>query len=171
MPGLFRLTNLYLQHNSHHHPANKQSALASLIHRTEALCSLYPLTQELEFLPPVFKDNKYGCLHIRRSLQPATHTATNNDKPTSNVFIPHTQTTCGRISRMVAKRITKSVALPPSSTYSYFPPVKNALEFKTPAVYSITCECGKVYIGKSGRSIQIRIKQHNRHTRQQIIQQ
>jgi hypothetical protein len=35
----------------------------------------------------------------------------------------------------------------------------------TPGIYSIPCECGRVYIGQSGRSIQIRIKEHNRHIR------
>jgi hypothetical protein len=35
----------------------------------------------------------------------------------------------------------------------------------TPGVYSIPCECGKVYTGQSGRSIQLRIKEHNRHIR------
>ena len=32
-------------------------------------------------------------------------------------------------------------------------------------VCCIPCECGEVYIGQSGRSIQLRIKEHNRHTR------
>ena len=33
-------------------------------------------------------------------------------------------------------------------------------------VIRIPCECGKVYVGQSGRrSIQIRIKEHNRHIR------
>jgi hypothetical protein len=31
--------------------------------------------------------------------------------------------------------------------------------------YSIPCECGKVYIGQSGRTIQIRFKEHERHVR------
>jgi hypothetical protein len=39
------------------------------------------------------------------------------------------------------------------------------LELKTPGVYSIPCECGRVYIGQSGQSIQLRIKEHNRHIR------
>jgi len=39
------------------------------------------------------------------------------------------------------------------------------LGLRTPGVYSIPCECGRVYIGQSGRSIQIRIKEHNRHIR------
>jgi hypothetical protein len=50
-------TNLYLHQNSHHHPANKQSFLASLIHRATDLCNQDSLTQELEFLTTVFRNN------------------------------------------------------------------------------------------------------------------
>ena len=50
-------TNPYLHQNSHQHPANKQSDLASLIYRAKALCDQDSLTQELEFLTTVFKDN------------------------------------------------------------------------------------------------------------------
>ena len=32
-------------------------------------------------------------------------------------------------------------------------------------IHSIPCECGRVYIGQSGRSIQLRIKEHDRHIR------
>ena len=59
----------------------------------------------------------------------------------------------------------KSVALPPSKISSYLPPVKDALGLRTPGIYKIPCECGKVYIGQSGRSIHLRIKEHERHIR------
>jgi hypothetical protein len=36
--------NIYLHQNSHHHPANKQSVLASLIYRYKALCDQDSLT-------------------------------------------------------------------------------------------------------------------------------
>jgi hypothetical protein len=45
------------------------------------------------------------------------------------------------------------------------PPVKDALGLRTPGIYSIPYECGKVYIGQSGLSIQLRIKEHNRPIR------
>jgi hypothetical protein len=54
---------------------------------------------------------------------------------------------------MLAKHIT-SIALPP---------VKDALRLRMPGIYSIPCECSRVYIGQSGRSIKIWIKEHNRH--------
>jgi hypothetical protein len=36
---------------------------------------------------------------------------------------------------------------------------------RTPGTYSIPCECGKLYIGQSGRSVHIRIKEHGRYIR------
>jgi hypothetical protein len=38
------------------------------------------------------------------------------------------------------------------------------LGLRTPGIYRLPRECGRVYIGQSGRSIQIHIKEHNRHT-------
>ncbi|KAJ8940096.1 hypothetical protein NQ318_011478 [Aromia moschata] len=35
----------------------------------------------------------------------------------------------------------------------------------TKGVYELKCTCGKSYIGQTGRSIQCRIKEHQRHTR------
>ena len=146
-------------------PVNNQSIHASLIHRTEALCDQVSLIQELEILTTVFKDNDYSLQHIRRALKPATRTAKSYDKPTSTAFIPYSQTTYGRLNRMLAKHNIKSVALPQRKIFSCLPPVKDALELRMPGAYSIPCECGKVYIGQSGRSIQIRMKEHNRHIR------
>ena len=39
------------------------------------------------------------------------------------------------------------------------------MRLRTLGVYGIPCECGKVYIGQSGRSIHFRIKEHSRHIR------
>jgi hypothetical protein len=98
-------------------------------------------------------------------MKPATRTAEDKDKPTSTAYIPYTRTTYGRLSRMLAKHNIKSVALPPRKISSYLPPVKDAPGLRTPGVYKIPCECGKVYIGQSGRSIHLRIKEHERHIR------
>jgi hypothetical protein len=58
-----------------------------------------------------------------------------------------------------------SVALPYRKVASYIPPVKDAIGLKTPGIYEISCECGAVYIGQSGRSIHLRIKEHDRYIR------
>jgi hypothetical protein len=46
-----------------------------------------------------------------------------------------------------------------------FRTAKDDLGLKIPGVYRIPCECGKVYIGQTGRSIEARCKEHMRHTR------
>jgi hypothetical protein len=79
----------------------------------------------------------------------ATRTTRTDDKPTSTAYIPYTQTTFGRLSRMLAKHI-KSVTLPPRKIFSYLPPVKDALGLRTPGIKSIPCESGRVYIRQSG---------------------
>jgi hypothetical protein len=42
---------------------------------------------------------------------------------------------------------------------------KDDLGLKIPGVYCIPCECGKVYIGHTGRFIEARCKEHMRHIR------
>jgi hypothetical protein len=98
-------------------------------------------------------------------MKPVTQTAETDDKPTSTTYTPYTQTTFGRLSRMLAKHNIKSVYLQPRKIFSHLPPVKDALGLRTPGIYSIPCECGGVYIGQSDRSIQLRIQEHNRHIR------
>ena len=158
-------TSLYLFQNYHHHSANKQSVLASLIHRAKSRCDQDSLIQELVFLNIVFKDNGYIHQHIRRATKPVTRPAKINDKPTSSAYIPYTQTTYGRLSRILAKHNIKIVALPPRKIFSYLPTFKDALGLRTPGIYSTPRECGRIYIGQSSRSIQLRIKEHNRHIR------
>jgi hypothetical protein len=41
--------------------------------------------------------------------------------------------------------------------------MKDDLGLKAAGVYGIPYECGKVYIGQTGRSIEARIKKHRRH--------
>jgi len=64
---------------------------------------------------------------------------------------------------MLSKHNIKSVVLPPRKISSYLPPYKEPIGLRTPGIYRIPCECGSVYIGQSGRTIQQRIKEHRRH--------
>jgi hypothetical protein len=44
-------------------------------------------------------------------------------------------------------------------------PVKDHLGLRTPGIYRIPCECGCVYIGQTGRSVDIGLKEYQRHIR------
>jgi hypothetical protein len=95
----------------------------------------------------------------------ARQTSEKDNKPTSTAYIPYINNTYGRLSRMLAKYNIKSVAIPHTKIASYLQQVKDAIGLKTPGIYKIPCECGKVYIGQSGQSIHLRIKEHDRHIR------
>ncbi|KDR11794.1 uncharacterized protein LOC110836755 [Zootermopsis nevadensis] len=71
--------------------------------------------------------------------------------------------TFNRISRLLARHNIKSVGLPPKKIPSFLRLVKDDLGLKMPGVYSIPCECGKVYIGQTGRSVEARIREHEHH--------
>jgi hypothetical protein len=58
-------TNLYLQQNSHHHPANKHSVPTTLVHRARAFCDQESLPQELDLLTKAFKNNGYSQQQIQ----------------------------------------------------------------------------------------------------------
>ena len=94
-------TNLYLHQLSHHHPANKHSVLSSLIHRAHALCDQDSLPQELDFFTTVLKQNGYSNRQIERAMKPARQTP-EPEKPTSTAYIPYSNNTYGRLSRMLA---------------------------------------------------------------------
>jgi hypothetical protein len=98
-------------------------------------------------------------------MKPSRQIPVPENKPTATAFIPYINNTYGRLSRMLAKYNIKSVAIPHRKIASYLPHVKDAIGLKTPGIYRIPCECGTVYIGQSGRSIDLRIKEHERHIR------
>ena len=114
--------------------------LTSLTYRATALCDQDSLNQELEFLTTVFKNNGYSTQQIRRAMKPPTKTAKTKDKPISTAYIPYTQATYGRLSRMLAKRYIKSIALPSKKISKYLPLVTDAVGLRTPRIYSIPCE-------------------------------
>ena len=48
-------------------------------------------------------------------------------------------------------------------------PVNDDQGLKTPGIYEIPCECGKVYIGQTGRTVSERISEHERDLRMQYF--
>jgi predicted GIY-YIG superfamily endonuclease len=49
----------------------------------------------------------------------------------------------------------------PRELSSFLQHIKGNLALQMPDVYSITCKCGRVYIGQTGHSLQTRVKEHH----------
>jgi hypothetical protein len=157
-------TNFYLNAKSHHHPSNKQAVLSTLLHRARALCGEDSLQAELGFLKDVFKQNGYNDRQTHRALNRCP-LLPQPDKPHSIIFLPFVGNVFNRISRVLARHNIKSVGLPQMKLSGLLRLVKDHLRLRTPGVYRIPCECGRVYIGQTGRSVDIRLKEHQWHIR------
>jgi hypothetical protein len=119
----------------------------------------------LEFLSDIFRQNGYTERQIRRALNPPQGVGQTDGKPDSVAFLPYVGSMFNRISRVLARHNIKSVGLPPRKITSFLRPVKDDLGLRTPGVYSIPCECGQVYIGQTGSSVDTRLKEYQRHIR------
>jgi hypothetical protein len=80
-------------------------------------------------------------------------------------MIPYMQTISGKISGLLAKYYIKTVHRPVEKSHNMLSSVKDNLECNVPGFYRIPCECCKVYIDQTGRTITARCKVHERHIR------
>jgi hypothetical protein len=117
------------------------------------------------FLGDIFRQNSYTEWQIHRALNPPLGVGHTDGKPDSVAFLSCVRSIFNCISRVLARHNIKSVGLSPRKISSFLQPDKDDLGLRTPGVYSIPCKCGQVYIGQTGRSVDTRLKEHQRHTR------
>jgi hypothetical protein len=151
--------NLYLHAKSKHHPAQKRAVLTTLIGRAKTLCDSYSLGKD------TFQRYGYSKSEIRQALHPKQKPEPKNNKPTGTAVLPYQQVVSNKIGRLLIKYNIKTVHVPKKKNRQLFRPANDDLGLKIPGVYRIPCECGKVYIGQTGRSIEARCKEHMRHRR------
>jgi hypothetical protein len=65
-------TNLYLNANYHHHPANNHTVPSTVVHRARVICDRERLQGEFEFFRGTFRENGYSDEQIRRVNSPRT---------------------------------------------------------------------------------------------------
>jgi hypothetical protein len=158
-------TNLYLNTGSHYHPSKKQAVLFTMVHRARALCDQDILQAESMFLRDVFRQNCYNDRQIHRVLNRRLNISQPDDNPDPVTFLPYVTTIFNRISRVLSRHNIKSVDLHLKKVSSFLRQVKDNLGLGTPGVYRIPCECGKVYIGQTDRSVDAKLKEHQPHIR------
>jgi hypothetical protein len=155
-------TNLYGNDNSHCHPSNKQAVLSTVTHGARSLCDEDSLQAELVFLRDVFKQNAYNEQQLHRALNgPSAFRSTGRTQISRLPAL--VGTIFNRNRRVLARRNIKSVGFLHIKLSSLLRPVKERLRLRTPSVYRSPCACGRVYLGQTGRSVDIRLKEHHRH--------
>jgi len=72
--------------------------------------------------------------------------------------------TCNKMSRLLVKLNIKTIHIPiKKKTSSTLRLIKDNRGPKTSGIYCIPCDCGKVYVGQTASTIEIRYQEHIRH--------
>ena len=159
-------TDKYIHSDSHHHPAQKIGVINTLAIRAKRISDTAHLDQELEHLVNVFKGNGYNEKQIRNTIRKSQvqrqREGRNDDNVLKYIKLPYIQGTTDKIANILRKKQIKVAFSPPNTLKGMLDHAKDQTDpRKNKGVYSIPCDCGKVYIGETGRSIQTRLKEHN----------
>jgi hypothetical protein len=100
-----------------------------------------------------------------QSPQPPSAFRSTRQQANSVAILPFVGTILNSISRALARHNIKSVGSPLMKLSNLLCPVKDNLGLRTPGVCRIPFECGRVYIGQTVCSVDIRLKEHQRHIR------
>jgi hypothetical protein len=154
-------TDLFLSGRSHHHPAQKNGVLRTLIHRVKAVSDAEHLKSEIEHLRTAFRSNGFTeediKVALKMSLKRKGEAKKPEVKPTARACLPYVSTISNKIAGILRRHNVETIHKPPGKLKALLGTTKDKLGLKTSGVYRIPCECGKVYIGETGRTIEKRL--------------
>jgi hypothetical protein len=132
-------------------------AIVSGLRTQRICCSLYPFVHLWE--PHHSGYSEWQILQAHKPLTRAPPQC--GEESTSVAFLLFVGMTLNRISRVLPKHNVKMVGLQPRKLSSFLRSIKDDVALKMPGVWSIPCECGKVCVGQTGRSIETRVTEHH----------
>ncbi|XP_046388240.1 uncharacterized protein LOC124157496 [Ischnura elegans] len=159
-------TDLYLNGRSHHHPAQKNGVLRTLIHRAKAVSDTENLKWEIEHLRTTFRSNGFTegdiKMALKGSLKKKGEAEKPKVKPTARACLPYVSTISNKIARILRRHNVETIHKPPGKLKALLGTTKDKLGLKTSGVYHIPCDCGQVYIGETEHTIEKQLKEHKR---------
>lgn len=168
-------TDLYLNYKSNHHPRIKTGIIKCLTHRAQEVCTPCHLPKELDHLKSVFSNNGYPSNTVNSVIK----SMTTHSSPTSTTQIQQSQPSTDKPKILVLpfvdglyrqiERICKPLDIQPvfTSRRTLRSVLMNVKQRPTEnkmrgVVYKVDCDCGYAYIGETGRTLNIRLKEHQR---------
>ncbi|XP_035433678.2 uncharacterized protein LOC118265072 [Spodoptera frugiperda] len=142
---------------SHHHPRLLQSKITSLKTRLHDLCDSEHLEQELDNLYKVLPKNGYQMngrfKQLKKCGQPQ-----GKRQP---IYLPYIQGVTDKIGSLLVRKYSIPTIYQRGTTIKQLvSKPKNDLRLQKPGIYKIKCSCGMYYIGRTGRPIATRFKEH-----------
>ena len=164
-------TDRYLAFDSHHPTSQKVAVARTLFTRAENICStMVDKDEERTHISNVLQANGYPhSLIENNSRLPSrlhqTDESTNRTQPKATVVIPYIKNVSEGIRRILSK-VDIRTCFKPNQTLRQLlvhPKDKIPLSGKTGVVYQVDCSsCGSSYVGQTGRTLQHRVKEHQR---------
>ena len=121
---------------------------------------------ELHFIRKQFKANGYGDRDIERTINQILHPkiGPKPPPPIRRLSIEFSGPLFHKIQHLAKKHlniqlVSKSSCSLRSQLFSKVKPTTSK-EKTSQCIYSISCDCNKVYVGQTGRELQFRVKEH-----------
>jgi len=160
-------TNSYLHANSYYHPSQKSGVLNTLAVRAFRISDPDHLKEEIEHLTSVFKNLGYKEWSIKKAIRRAQDKALSKHPPedkkedSEKVYLPFIQGITNKIAKYLRKNNMNAQFTTCGTIRQMMRSVKDNIDRQQlKGVYKIDYSCGKSYIGETGRSLKIRLKEH-----------
>jgi len=158
-------TDKYLSFLSNHPMAHKMSVVDTLVKRAINICDSDKLDAELDHIRNVLVANKYPLQVIEKRIERMKSQATTvrqpKDETIKRVAFPYIGNVTTRIAHAIRSRSDIEVCYKPCNKLSTM--LSNNKQ-KLPdqvGIYRLPCNvCPKICIGETGRSMQIRVREH-----------
>ena len=147
----------------------KTGIIRTLLQRAKRICnSEAAAVNETRHIQKVFGQNGYPRGFIGRAMNPSPPRTTTEETPevVATVTIPYIKGTSEAIRRILARENIRVAFRSKTTIRSILTNVKPQVHphNKKGVVYCIPCQdCDKVYIGETGRTLNVRQKEHKRH--------
>ncbi|XP_075924849.1 uncharacterized protein LOC142925636 [Petromyzon marinus] len=153
-------TDSYLKPDSHHHPAQNNSLIKTLYHRTHCISDQHHLTSELKHVHLALKRNGYSDRTIRQAVSPSIQKQP-LDTPVKTITLPYIAGVTKKISKILNQHKIQVRFNTVHKIRDLIPSVKDVIpDLQYPGVYKLSCTCGDCYIGETKRIVSDRIREH-----------
>ena len=163
-------TDQYLAYDSHHPQSVKRGIVKCLYDRAKHIVTKPSvISKEKKHLSSVLVSNGYPLSFLQKVTK--TRKPTTNEGPTtefkSTAVLPYVKGLSEQLRRCLQQQGVRAVFKSETTLRSHLVRPKDPADptKQDGVVYRIPCECGKVYIGETGRPMQDRIKEHDRDIR------
>ncbi|KAL9954516.1 hypothetical protein ACROYT_G042066 [Oculina patagonica] len=160
-------TDQYLAYDSHHPQSVKRGIANCLYDRAKRLVTKPSvISKEKKHLSSVLVSNGYPFSFLQKITK--TRKPSTSAEPTtefkSTAVLPYVKGLSEQLRRCLQQQGVRAVFKSETTLRSHLVRPKDAVDptKQDGVVYRIPCECGKVYIGETGRPMQDRIKEHDR---------